>query len=241
VDNIFPHHENEIAQSEGATGRPFVRYWVHCAHLQVDGRKMAKSLGNFHTLRDLLARGHSGAEIRYVLLSGHYRQTLNFTFAALSAARAALARLAEFRDRLQETAGTVEAPAEDRAGALPSWAAEASARFRAGVEDDLNLPGALAALFDLVREGHRDLDGGGTDAGQAAAVLGELDRFDRVLGLASTAAEAPDEETRRLVAQRQEAREAGNWSESDRIRDRLRERGWDVRDTADGPKVKKRT
>ena len=108
VDNIFPHHEDEIAQSEAATGQPFVKYWMHCAHLVVEGRKMSKSLGNFFTLRDLRERGYNGREIRYALLSAHYRQTLNFSFAALTAARAALQRLDEFQDRLAPLAGSVQ-------------------------------------------------------------------------------------------------------------------------------------
>jgi len=107
VDNIFPHHEDEIAQSEAASGKPYVRYWLHCAHLVVDGRKMSKSLGNFYTLRDVISRGHSGREVRYVLMAGHYRQSLNFSFDALLAARSALQRLDEFQERLKQVASNV--------------------------------------------------------------------------------------------------------------------------------------
>jgi cysteinyl-tRNA synthetase len=234
VDNVFPHHEDEIAQSEAATGKPFVRYWLHCAHLIVDGRKMSKSLGNFHTLRDLLARGFTGREIRYVLLACHYRQALNFTFDALHAARAALARVDEFTTRLRELAGSAAA------APLPAWAAAAHTTFRAGLEEDLNISAALAALFDMLTLGNRQCDAGAVTPGAAAAVLALLADWDRVLGLLQAGAAAVDATVQGLLDQRAAARQAKDWATSDRLRQELAALGWDVRDGADGQKVRKR-
>jgi cysteinyl-tRNA synthetase len=235
VDNMFPHHENEIAQSEAATGKPFVKYWMHCAHLVVDGRKMSKSLGNFHTLRDVLSRGYHGREIRYVLLAAHYRQSLNFTFEALDAARAALGRLDDFAARLSDGAGS--APA---GGSAPAWAREGHARFRGAMDDDLNTPEALAALFDMVREGHRALDASGADPRDLAAALALYHDTDRVLGVLVKPADAPDGEAEEWLRRRKAARAARDWKESDRIRERLALLGWEVRDTADGQVLRRK-
>jgi cysteinyl-tRNA synthetase len=234
VDNIFPHHEDEIAQSEAASGQPFVKYWMHCAHLVVDGKKMSKSLGNFFTLRDLLAKGYSGREIRYELLATHYRQSLNFTFEALEAARAALSRLDEFSDRLRLVVGGA-APA----AVLPSWAQQALDAFTVALDDDLNVSAGLAALFDMITAGNRAMNEKTLDAASAAAVLGLLDRFDSVLGFIKPEAQAADVEALALLDQRQAARKAKNWPESDRLRDELKKRGWVIQDTPQGPKLKK--
>ncbi|MBM4142236.1 MAG: cysteine--tRNA ligase [Lentisphaerae bacterium] len=233
VDNIFPHHEDEIAQSEAATGKPFVKYWMHCAHLIVEGQKMSKSLGNFHTLRDVLERGYSGREIRYVLLAAHYRQPLNFTFAALDAARAALGRLDEFRQRVEGAAG----PAP---GVLPEWAAACRARFDGALRQDLNMPEALAALFDMVRAGHRAMDAAGGACPGAEALRELLGCLDGVLGLGAGARADADAEVEGLLARRRAARERKDWAEADRVRARLAAAGWEVRDTADGQKVTRR-
>ena len=232
VDNIFPHHEDEIAQSEAASGKPFVRYWMHCAHLVVDGRKMSKSLGNFYTLRDVLARGYSGREVRYVLISAHYRQSLNFTFEALDGARAALARLDEFQERLRERAAAT-------LGHVPPWAETAARRFREALDNDLGISEALAAIFDMVHEGNRAMDAGqpGGDPGAALATLAE---FDRVLGLLTKPEDDVSPEVRQLLEERASARVAKNWPASDRIRDRLATLGWEVKDTPAGPKLRKR-
>jgi len=232
IDNMFPHHEDEIAQSEAASGKPFVKYWMHCAHLVVDGRKMSKSLGNFHTLRDIIDRGYSGREIRYVLVSAQYSQTLNFSFDALDGARSSLGRLDEFRDRLQEKAGT-------GGDGLPEWAEKAKDGFKAALDNDLNMPEALAALFDMVHDGNRALDTGSVTAGQADAVVRLIGDFDRVLGFLAKSGGEVDEAVTILVEQRQAARKAKNWAESDRVRDELARLGWEVRDTPQGPKLKK--
>jgi cysteinyl-tRNA synthetase len=237
VDNIFPHHEDEIAQSEAATGKPFVRCWMHCAHLIVDGRKMSKSLGNFHTLRDILARGYSGRETRYVLLAGHYRQPLNFTFDALAGARGALGRLDEFQDRLAERVGTGGPPP---AADAPGWARTAGEGFDRALADDLNIAEALAALFDMVHDGNRALDAGGVGPSEAAAVQGVLSRMDGVLGVLARPEAAPDAAAVELLAQREAARRERRWADADRIRDRLAARGWAIQDTLQGPKLKRR-
>jgi cysteinyl-tRNA synthetase len=234
IDNMFPHHEDEIAQSEAATGQKFVHYWMHCAHLVVNGQKMSKSLGNFFTLRDLLGKGYSGREIRYVLIGTHYRQSLNFTFESLDAARTALARLDAFRERLEAAAGTA-----GTGGTVPEWAETGRAAFRAALSDDLNISGGLAALFDLLRDGNKALDAGVVKPGEARAALAVYDELDRVLGVLQPPAATVDPEVLALVEQRQAARKAKNWAESDRLRDAIAAKGWVVQDTAQGAKVKK--
>jgi len=238
IDNLFPHHENEIAQAEGATGKPFVTYWMHCAHLRVNGEKMSKSLGNFFTLRDLVDKGWSGREIRTVLINGHYRQALNFTFDALDAARAALARVDECVDALGERAAGA-APAEG----APGWAAEAHDAFKAAVNDDLNMPEAFAALFALVRGSNSALREGALNASEAAALLALFDRMDSVLGVIrfgrADRGEAVPAAVTALAEARAAARAAKDWAESDRLRDELATKGWEVRDSKEGQKLKK--
>lgn len=238
IDNLFPHHANETAQSEGATGKPFVKTWLHCAHLRINGEKMSKSLGNFFTLRDLLDKGWSGREIRFVLVNGHYRQTLNFTFDALAAARSALARIDDFSDRL--AAAAAQAPAADPP---PEWAGRARMAFEAAIADDLNMPEALAALFGIVREGNAALDAGTLPPAEAAAVAALLARCDGVLGLLSfgraMAAGALPDEVQTLLDARAAARKGRNWAEADRLRDALSGMGWEVRDTPQGQTCKR--
>lgn len=234
VDNIFPHHEDEIAQSEGATGRPFARYWLHNAHLIVEGKKMAKSEGNFYTLRDLLAKGYVGREVRYVLVvNSHYRQPLNFSLSALDAARASLDRLDAFRERLSDRARGAAPAAQP-----PAWAAGAEAAFGEALDDDLNVSAAMAALFDLVRAGNTALDQGQAAPAEAAAADRALDRMDAVLGFLQPPAVEVDPGLQALVDQRERARKNRDWAEADRIRDELAARGWIVRDTPDGPQLK---
>ena len=221
IDNLFPHHENEIAQAEAATGKPFVNTWMHCAHLRVNGEKMSKSLGNFFTLRDLIEKGWSGREIRYVLINAHYRTGLNFAFTALEDARKSLARI----DACVDTATDGEAPA---------WALKHLDDFTAAVNDDLNVPKAFAALFELVR----DVNGKG-----GAGTLGVFRRMDEVLGVIffgkAEKAEAPAE-IQALLDQRAAARAAKNWAESDRLRDEIAAAGWLVKDSKAGQTVTKK-
>ena len=232
VDNIFPHHDDEIAQSEAVTGKQFVKYWLHCAHLRVEGKKMSKSAGNFHTLRNLLDEGYSGREVRFELLSAQYRKALNFTRDGLKERRAALARLDAFRSRLDKIA------AED-AGDLPAWAATSEADFQQEMDDDLNTQGALAHLFEMVSAGNRACEAASLSPGQARAVLDLLDRLDTVLGFLQAEAVEIDPELQDLLDQRQHFRAEKNWAEADRVRDEFSARGWVVKDTPAGPELKK--
>ena len=233
VDNIFPHHEDEIAQSEAANGQPFATYWMHCAHLMVEGRKMSKSQGNFHTLRDVLARGYSGREVRYELLATHYRAPLNFTFGSLDAARTALRRVDEFTARLAAAAGSA------RAGTLPGWAHAAADRFEAAMDEDLNVSAALAALFDGIREGNAVMDAQLLEAAEAAAVRELLGRWNGALGVLEKPAEAVPAEVQALLARRQAARAAKEWKQSDALRGEIAALGWIVKDTPTGQTVAK--
>lgn len=233
IDNLFPHHENEIAQAEAVTGKPFVHTWMHCAHLRVNGQKMSKSLGNFFTLRDLLDKGYTGREIRYVLLSAQYRQPLNFTFEALAAARTALSRIDECVDALSARAGESK-PDDGKRVPSPLPA------FGEALADDLNLPEALAALFAFIRAANGALAEGLSPAG-AQAALGLLGRMDAVLGVIYAKrpkATTIPAEIKALAAARAEARAAKNWAESDRLRDELAAKGWQVRDSKEGQTLK---
>ena len=219
IDNLFPHHENEIAQAEASTGKEFVKTWMHCAHLRVNGEKMSKSLGNFFTLRDLLEKGYTGREIRYVLINAHYRSGLNFAFTALDDARKSLARIDACVEQATE-------------GAVPEWAQKHLEDFAAAVNDDLNIPSAFAALFALVR----DANGKG-----AAGTLGVFKRMDEVLGIIffenkKKTVEIPAD-IQAMLDQRADARKAKNWAESDRLRDALAAAGWLVKDSKDGQAV----
>ena len=228
VDLVFPHHENEIAQSEGATGRPFVRHWFHSTHLLVEGRKMSKSLGNLHTLEDVVKRGYNAMDLRYVLLSGYYRQALNFTWDSLNAARSALRRLQQLYRDLEKSGGEVETRAEDQ-----SWCS--FVKIIEAMADDLNTPKALGELFVAVHDLEKRLHSGEPDPEIAGR---ELEAFRRVLylfgfELEESTADAP-EEVRRLAEQRMEARKARDWSKADALRDSIEARGWSVRDAKDG-------
>lgn len=238
IDNLFPHHENEIAQAEAATGKEFVKTWMHCAHLKVNGEKMSKSAGNFFTLRDLIEKGWSGREIRYVLVNAHYRQGLNFAFSALEDARKSLARIDTCVDALERLAGGAGAGSP-----VPEFAQNALAEFTAAINDDLNTPKAFAALFELVRHANAWMQGGDVPPASAAAILGVFRRMDSVLGVIffgkSEKAEVPPE-IQALLNQRSEARKAKNWAESDRIRDEIAAAGWVVKDSRDGQSVTRR-
>jgi cysteinyl-tRNA synthetase len=232
VDNIFPHHEAEIAQCEcaGHGAGPFVRYWMHCAHLMVEGSKMAKSAGNFFTLRDLLEKGWTGREVRYALITTHYRGSLNFTFDGLAAARTALGRLDAWRERLIESAGAepmAEAPIDATEG------------FFEALDDDLNISGALAVLFETLRESNRRMDEGVLTPAQAKGLLLWLSRVDGVLALEPEVASALPAEVEELAAARAAARAAKEWKKSDELRDQIAALGWTVKDTKDGQKVSK--
>jgi cysteinyl-tRNA synthetase len=233
VDNIFPHHEAEIAQTEGCTGKKFVRYWMHCAHLMVAGQKMSKSLGNFYTLRDVLAKGYSGREVRYALMRVHYRAPLNFTWEGMEESRQALGRIAVWVRRLGELAGTL------RGDARSAQQAEPTSQFEKALDDDLNISGALGFLFETIRETNRALDLGNLDASAANSWLRWWQRIDRVLAVSGEETVLPDEISA-LVEARMQARLAKDWRKSDELRDELAARGWEIRDTKDGQKMTRR-
>jgi cysteinyl-tRNA synthetase len=240
VDNIFPHHENEIAQSEAATGQPFARFWIHGEHLLVEGEKMAKSKGNFYTLRDLLAQGKNPQAIRYLLLSTQYRKQLNFTMDGLAQASNALGRIAEFVFRLKQS----DLPAGSSAATEAT--ARAAEAFEAGLDDDLNTPRALGALFELIRETNSALDQGTLKAGDRERILEWLEVVDDRLAIvprATSAAAISDADTaeiERLIAERQAARRNRDFAASDRIRQQLSDRGVIVEDTRDGMRWKRK-
>jgi cysteinyl-tRNA synthetase len=236
VDNIFPHHENEIAQSEGATGKPFVRYWMHCAHLIVDGRKMSKSEGNFYTLRQLIEEGHPARAIRYLLLSAHYRKQLNFTLEGVGQARAAIERLDDFRDRVER-----EPVAEGSTDSVARRIEEAGTRFDEALDDDLNSSGALGALFELVRDLNAAYDRGGEVRLENRTALQELlSRANTILGLGEPAVELLDQDVERLLEERVAARNARDFARADAILDELIEKGIHLEDSPQGTRWKRR-
>jgi cysteinyl-tRNA synthetase len=237
VDLVFPHHENEIAQSEGATGKPFVRYWLHTEFLQVEGEKMSKSLGNFYTLRDLMREGFNPLAIRYALLSVPYRKQLNFTFEGLRAAESTLQSLRDFRWAVRQ--------AQCEPGSHPAVAEaikKAREDFAAGLDDDLNTAQALAAVHTLVREVNIVLSQGGLREDDRREVLRWLDRFDTVLGvLGEEQIEMLDSEIEALLKEREQARATRNFARADEIRNLLTARGIILEDTKQGTRWKRKS
>jgi cysteinyl-tRNA synthetase len=240
-DLVFPHHEDEIAQSEGATGKPFVRYWLHVKHLLVNGEKMSKSKGNVYSLRDLLERGYSAAAVRYLIISAHYRHELNFTFDGLDTAQAAIRRVLDFQDRVDATPTAEDAPESE----LPELARRTLARFEDALDDDLNVPEALAALFTFVREANAALDRSRAfRPADLQEVRTAFERADDVLGVFALARSAAriDEDFARWVeqklAERQDARARRDYATADAIRGELVEAGVTVEDTPHGPRWK---
>ncbi len=237
VDNMFPHHEDEIAQSEAANGCRFVNMWMHCAHLMVENQKMSKSLGNFYTLKDILDKGYSGREIRYVLIGTYYRQSLNFSFQALEEARGNLQRIDAFRERLQDVAkhGAEGDATPEQAAAFE----KAGAAFLAALQDDLNVSAGLGVLFDFLRESNRELDAGAFTAAAARGALEALGKVDEVLAVMEPDASElkVPEEIQRMADERQAARAAKDWAKADLLRKAIDEAGWIVKDTPKGPQL----
>ena len=230
-DNIFPHHENEIAQSEAATGETFVNYWLHCRHLLVDNMKMSKSLGNFYTLRDLLEQGFKPKGIRYGLLATHYRQPMNFTLDNLRGAETGVQRLLDFMDNLRSADGS---------GAdVEALLRQAQEGFEEALDNDLNISGALGAIFQMVRDVNRLIADGRLSSADATATRDLMHRFDGVLGVLDPEERKGDTEVEGLLAQRQEAREKRDFGRADALRDAIRERGYVIEDTPNGPRLKR--
>lgn len=235
VDNIFPHHEAEIAQSEGVTRKKFVRYWLHCAHLLVDGQKMAKSLGNFYTAPDVLAKGYTGRELRYALLRVHYRVPLNFTWEGMNEARESLGRIDEWLTRLREVAQKEKAQSPK-----PNVQRRIKPDFENALDDDLNISAALGFLFESIRDTNRAMDEGKLDSASATAWLDWWKRINTVLDLEEEFEIIMPAEVAQLARDRENARRERNWKRSDELREQISALGWDVRDTKEGPKLTRR-
>lgn len=232
-DLIFPHHEDEIAQSEGACchepGKSFVKYWMHGAHLLVEGKKMSKSLGNFFTIKDLIQQGYLGREIRYLLLSSHYRESFNFTLDGLRGARSALNRIDQCVSKLVDLSDNTQAEPD-------SHILQA---FTNALDEDLNVSKAWAVVFDWVRDSNRAVSSGAMSREKAAAAVATWHRLNEVLAIDSESEAAASQEVLRLAEERQEARKSRDFSRADEIRDALKELGWTVEDTPAGPKLKR--
>ena len=238
VDNIFPHHENEIAQSEGATGKKFVRYWLHSEHLIVEGRKMSKSLGNFYTLRDLLSMGYNPIAIRYLLLSTHYRKQLNFTFDGLKGAYSTVMRLWDTIGRLESISDlSVDNEVKPKVRDMIDRMVKG---FTEEMDDDLNISPALAHLFDFIRDVNSTIDRGELGSADASEILKALQSIDTVLDVMTPIEEEIPSEIMEMVEKRERAREMKDFGLADRIREEVFNLGYIIEDTKDGPKVKKK-
>ena len=240
VDLIFPHHENEIAQAEGATKQTFSRFWVHVEHLFVENEKMSKSLGNVFTVPDIVAKGFRPSALRYLLLSSHYRKQLNFTWSGMEQAEESLRRVVDFLVRLDGVSG------QGKSEEIEAAAIKARDAFKAALESDLNTAAGLAALFDLVKSGNAAIDAGKMSAEDAALVRSTIEDLDRVLGVVSLrrAEDAkppmPVEEIERMIEGRKAAKQRRDFAEADRIRTSLADRGVLLEDNPSGTRWKKK-
>jgi len=235
VDNIFPHHENEIAQSECYSGRQFVKIWAHSEHLLVDNKKMSKSLGNFYTLRDLLDKGYTGAQVRYMLLHAHYRTQLNFTLKGLESTNASLQRIQDFVERLQDI------KVSNQFNEMDSTIDEFKLKFASALADDLNIALALSVLFDFIRAINQLIDSNNIGKQDADKILQFLELLNQVLGflpLEKTDLKIPKEIVDALQ-KRDEARKSKNWPLADELRDFITSKGYLIEDGPNGAKVKK--
>jgi cysteinyl-tRNA synthetase len=232
VDNMFPHHENEIAQSEAATGKKFVNYWLHCEHLLVEGKRMGKRFGNYYTLRDLVKMGHDTSTVRYLLLSTHYRQQFNFTFEGLNGAKSAIDRLRNFVRRLLYADGR---SSYGEAGKLMD---RVQKDFCKAMDDDLNIGLAMASLFEFVREANNLIDANNLSKEEARDMYDLMAGIDRVLGVIGEvkAEEELPKDAKKLILKREEARKAKDWKTADQLRVQLKKMGVVIEDTDQGVK-----
>jgi len=233
VDLIFPHHTNEIAQSEGATGKKFVNYWLHNEHLLVDGRKMSKSLGNFFTLRDLLNKCHKPMAIRYILLTTHYRQQLNFTEESLKAAENAVERLNNLIFNLRNVTSASDNKAADR------LIEQTKIKFERKMDDDLNISEALAVIFDFVRDVNKLTDTNRISKKNAGDVISLMKKFDTVIGVIDFKEESIDKEILGLAEEREKARKEKDFARADKIREKIKEKGFIIEDSKEGSRIRK--
>jgi cysteinyl-tRNA synthetase len=240
IDLIFPHHENEIAQSEGATGKPFVRFWMHVEYLLVEDEKMSKSLGNTHTIPEIVGRGYRASAIRYLLLSAHYRKQLNFTWASLAQAEEALRRLTDFLVRVEHV--TAEGTHRETLALVD----KAREDFGAAMCADLNTAEALGVMFNLVRALNSAMDAGQFGVGDVPSVRAAFSLFDAVLGILSVRAEeeaappVPVEEIERVIDERLQAKRRRDFAAADRLRDDLAARGVLLEDGPGGTRWKRK-
>lgn len=234
IDNIFPHHENEIAQSESATGKKFVNNWVHCAHLVLEGEKMSKSLGNVKLLSELLEEGWRPEAIRFSLISAHYRSKLDLTQQRLNGAESNLRKISDFKIEMERVKG------EGRGNEIDKHISNAIERFETGMDDDLNISEATAAIFDLIRATYILRDRGDLGSFGAQKVLGQIGSFNSVLMIMNQEDAGLEEGVKELIVKREDARKSGDWILSDEIRDRILELGYQIEDTPDGTIAKKR-
>ncbi|MEM5814472.1 MAG: cysteine--tRNA ligase [Candidatus Aenigmatarchaeota archaeon] len=232
VDLIFPHHENEIAQSEAATGKQFSRFWVHNEHVLVDGEKMSKSKGNFYTLSDVLKKVPDPTAMRFVLMATHYRKQLNFTFGELETAKKTVERLNDFMARLDEVTATY---GRDMLAEI----SEAEEKFKAAMDDDLSTPAAIAAVFDFVGKANYAMEGKAMSKDGAKKVRQTLLKFDKVLGILRQEKEVIPPEVKKLAQEREAARKKKDWATSDKLRNAIKDLGWIVEDTLTGFRLRK--
>jgi len=228
IDLVFPHHQNEIAQSEAANGKKFVNYWLHNEWLLVEGKKMSKSLGNFYTLRDLLEKGYEARAIRYLLMSTHYRQQLNFTFQGLEAAKNSITRINDFIFSLKNVKG------KDDNKKIEGLIKKTKQKFESAMDNDLNVPKALAVIFDFIRGVNKE----DISRNNAKGVISLVESFDKVFGILKKDEKVP-EGIKKLAEQREKARKEKDWEKADKIRDEIKKKGYVIEDSDTGARIKK--
>ena len=234
VDLIFPHHENEITQSEAYTGKKFVNYWLHCEHLIVDGKKMSKSLGNFYTLRDILKKDHDPTAVRYLLLSTNYRQQLNFTFEGLKAAHNSIERLNNFIFALKNVKGTLDNPTVTR------LIDQTKIKFERKMDDDLSISEALAVIFNFTKDINKLIDTKKISKKNADSVINLLKELDSVLGVMNfKKEEKTNQSIQDLLEKRETSRKNKDFKTADELRDKIKEKGYIIEDSDEGPRIKK--